>query len=86
MGADNLAGFHRWQHWQMIANSVPFAVIDRPGATFRAASSIAAHRLAKFRLDESDAGMLARSNPPAWVMLHGKRSTLSSTLLREKTT
>ena len=32
MGADNLAGFHRWQHWRDIAALVPIAVVDRPGA------------------------------------------------------
>ena len=31
MGADNLAGFHRWQDWQAIACTFPVAVIDRPG-------------------------------------------------------
>lgn len=31
MGADNLAGFHRWERWRTIARTVPIAVIARPG-------------------------------------------------------
>jgi nicotinate-nucleotide adenylyltransferase len=31
MGSDNLATFHRWQRWRFIANTVPIAVIARPG-------------------------------------------------------
>jgi nicotinate-nucleotide adenylyltransferase len=38
MGADNLAQFHRWQHWQRIASAVPIAVIDRPPQSFRPVS------------------------------------------------
>ncbi len=31
MGADNLAGFDRWQGWRRIAAKVPIAVVARPG-------------------------------------------------------
>ena len=33
MGGDNLTNFHRWQAWWRLANAVPMAIIDRPGAT-----------------------------------------------------
>ena len=82
MGADNLAGFHRWQEWEGIARSVPIAVIDRPGASLRAASAKAAQRFARGRIDETDAGELAGLVPPVWVFLHGPRSEASSTRLR----
>jgi nicotinate-nucleotide adenylyltransferase len=82
MGADNLAGFHRWDRWQKIAAMVPLAVIDRPGATFRALASPAATLLGRARLDESDAARLATLDPPAWVFLFGPRSPESSTRLR----
>ena len=82
MGADNLAGFHRWQRWRDIAALVPVAVIDRPGATLRAANSRAGHFLARHRLDESDGRLLPQRKAPAFIFLHGPRSTLSSTLLR----
>lgn len=82
MGADNLTGFHRWNHWRAIAALMPFAVIDRPGSTLRAGRSRAAVALARRRLDETEARLLALRPPPAWVFLHGPRSSLSSTALR----
>ena len=82
MGADNLAGFHRWQKWRAIAAAVPIAIIDRPGATLRAAASPAARAFAQARIDESDSALLAALRPPAWVFLHGRRSPQSSTRLR----
>ncbi len=84
MGADNLASFHRWQQWQRIAGLLPIAVIDRPGTTLRATRSPMAVRLAGRRLDESDAALLPTMQPPAWVFIHGPRSTLSSTALRKQ--
>lgn len=84
MGADNLAQFDRWRGWRRIAQLMPFAVIDRPGWTLRAARSRAALALARFRIDETDAPVLAERAPPAWVFLHGPRSALSSTVLRQQ--
>ncbi len=84
MGADNLAGFHRWQKWRDIAASVPIAIIDRPGSTLKAAASPAARVLARGRIDESDSQELAALVPPVWVFLHGPRSDQSSTRLRAK--
>ncbi len=82
MGADNLAGFHRWQRWRDIAGLVSIAVIDRPGSTLRALQTPGGAYLSRHRLDESDAGLLARASPPAFMFLHGPRSELSSTALR----
>lgn len=86
MGADCLAGFHRWRGWEAIAGLMPFAVIDRPRWTLRATQARAAVALARYRLDETDAPLLADLQPPAWVYLHGPRSTLSSTALRAAAT
>jgi nicotinate-nucleotide adenylyltransferase len=83
MGADNLPNFHRWQRWTEIAALMPFAVVDRPGATLKATQSRVARRFADARIDESDASMLPDLPAPAWVFLHGPRSPLSSTALRE---
>jgi nicotinate-nucleotide adenylyltransferase len=84
MGADNLAQFSRWRGWRRIAELMPFAVVDRPSWTLRATRSKAALALAPFRIDESDASVLADLAPPAWVFLHGPRSPLSSTVLRQQ--
>ncbi len=83
MGADNLATFHRWQSWREIAARLPIAVVDRPGATLAPLSSPAARTLAAERLPEADARLLPGLDPPAWTFLHGRRSPLSSTRLRE---
>jgi nicotinate-nucleotide adenylyltransferase len=82
MGADNLAGFHRWRGWQRIARMMPIAVVDRPGWTLKAVRSRAAAALAADRIGESHAAALPDLAPPAWVFLHGPRSHLSSTQLR----
>lgn len=82
MGADSLAGFHRWQRWRAIATTLPMAVVERPGVTLKAVAGPAAKALGRFRLPESVAPQLAGRKPPAWVLLHGRRSPLSSTALR----
>ncbi|HVB90140.1 MAG TPA: nicotinate-nucleotide adenylyltransferase [Beijerinckiaceae bacterium] len=82
MGADNLASFHRWRRWREIMDSIAIAVVDRPGATLHAAHSPAGERLARFRLREADGKLLCTIAPPAYIFLHGPRSSLSSTELR----
>jgi nicotinate-nucleotide adenylyltransferase len=82
MGADNLAQFHRWQHWQRIVSQVPIAVIDRPPQSFRALAAPAAQAMASYRLPENEAGRLADRRAPAWVFLTGLKMNLSSTVLR----
>ncbi|WP_114943049.1 nicotinate-nucleotide adenylyltransferase [Microvirga calopogonii] len=83
MGADNLASFHRWRGWQRIARMMPMAVIDRPGWTLKATHSRSASALSSSRISEADAPALPGLAPPAWVFLHGPRSHLSSTQLRQ---
>ena len=82
MGADNLAQFHRRERWREIAKIMPIAIIERPGDEDAPLSAHAAHALARFRVDESDAPLLLSMRPPAWVYLHGLKSPLSSTNLR----
>jgi nicotinate-nucleotide adenylyltransferase len=82
MGADSLAGFHRWQKWRQIVRMIPIAVIDRPGSTLRAPSAKMAQVHDFARVPETQAATLADRTPPAWVFLHGPRSDLSSTMLR----
>ncbi|MGE4173673.1 MAG: nicotinate-nucleotide adenylyltransferase [Methylocystis sp.] len=84
MGADNLLQFHRWRRWRDIARTTPIAVIDRPGATFKAANARAAVYFRDARLPESDAAMLPATPPPAIVYLHGPRLERSSTELRRE--
>lgn len=83
MGADNLKSFHHWQNWRNIAQTFPIAVVDRPGSTLSYLSSKMAQRFAHARVEESDAARLAHKQPPAWTFLHGPRSSLSSTAIRQ---
>ena len=82
MGSDNLAQFHRWEDWRGIAASVPVAVVNRPGFLATPLNARAAQALAARRIDEADALRLADCAPPAWVVLGGPRSRLSSTAIR----
>lgn len=82
MGADNLATFHRWHHWQVIAATMPIAVVDRPKWRLKALASPAAQALSRYRISESADRTLASRKPPAWAFLTGPLSPLSSTALR----
>ncbi len=82
MGADALADLHRWKRWRFIVETVPLAVIDRPGSTLRAARGPAAIAFAADRIGEGRAHLLADTKPPAWVFLYGRRSFQSSTAIR----
>lgn len=82
MGADNLRQFHRWDDWRRIAALVPLAVFDRGGIGPAALAAPAARALARSRIPESRARLLADLDPPAWTYLHGLKSPLSSTALR----
>ena len=82
MGADNLRSFSRWQNWRGIASLMPMAVVDRMGSSLYATGARAPQALARFRLPEDFATVLADCTPPAWIYLHGLKSPLSSTALR----
>lgn len=84
MGADNLAGFHRWQHWRDIARMVPIAVVDRPGWRMKALASPAARWLRPYRVPEHRAASLVGSRLPAWIFLTTPLSALSSSEIRAR--
>jgi len=82
MGADNLAGFHRWNRWEDIAKLMPFAVVARPGTRMPALSSPAGLRLARARVPERMAATLASRPAPAWCFLHARLDFTSATEIR----
>lgn len=84
MGADNLAGFHRWGGWREIAGRLPVAVIARPGAGLKARHSRFARTFAASRIDERDARALPFLPPPAWVWLNTPFHPASSTAIRHE--
>ncbi|HEY7747244.1 MAG TPA: nicotinate-nucleotide adenylyltransferase [Aestuariivirgaceae bacterium] len=82
MGADSLAGLHRWRRWKELPLTLPLLVVDRPGWTFRALSSPAAAFLGCSRLKESDTRLLPSLQPPAWAFLTLPLRQESSTAIR----
>jgi nicotinate-nucleotide adenylyltransferase len=84
MGADNLAGFHRWRGWAEIMRRVPVAIVARPGAMLAGLSSPAARRFASARVPVGRARLLPLMAPPAWVFLPTPLNFASSTALRSR--
>jgi len=82
MGADNLKQFHRWHRWREIAATTPIAIIARPQDPIRARLSPAARQMAKSRLTETRANVLARISPPGWTYLTERLHMEASSLLR----
>ncbi|MCW2308818.1 nicotinate-nucleotide adenylyltransferase [Rhodobium gokarnense] len=83
MGADNLAGFHRWQFWRQIVDTLPIAIVDRPGASLSPLFAPMAEVYRHARIAEDEAGDFALRPAPAWTFLHAPLNPLSSTLLRQ---
>lgn len=84
MGADSLAGFHRWRGWTQIMQALPVAVVSRPWISLKSRSSPAARRFSASRLPFHRAAGLPGQAPPAWIFLYGPLNFQSSTALRER--
>ena len=84
MGADNLRYFHRWGHWDEIAESIPIAVIARPEDARLARLSKFARRFADRRIPPEAAPAFDRLDPPCWTYLPTPLHTASSTQIRRK--
>ena len=83
MGADNLVQIPSWRRWDELMRALPFAVVDRPGHTYRALGGRAAKRFARYRCRPDRA--LARRKPPAWCFLFARRNPLSASAIRAQT-
>jgi nicotinate-nucleotide adenylyltransferase len=84
MGADNLAGLHRWDRWRDIAAQTPMAVFARPGTGLAALAAPAARAMARARRPAHAAPGLAAAPAPAWTYLTMPLSPLSSSALRAR--
>lgn len=82
MGADSLAGFHRWHRWRDVAASVPIAVIARPGDPLRARLSHAARWMSAGRLPQRAATALPTCPAPCWTYLTAPLHAQASSTLR----
>ncbi|MDN5569103.1 MAG: nicotinate-nucleotide adenylyltransferase [Paracoccus sp. (in: a-proteobacteria)] len=84
MGSDNLVQFQKWDRWQQIAQTVPMAIMARPGTRLAARHSVAARMLKPHRIPEFRAAEVAHATAPAWAFLNLPMSGMSSTALRQK--
>ncbi|GBD40712.1 Nicotinate-nucleotide adenylyltransferase [bacterium HR39] len=84
IGADNLAQFHRWRHWQRIFAMVPVAVFERAPYSYSALAGQAAHRFSGARVGEREARRLAELDPPRWVFVRLRPHPASATAIRER--
>ena len=82
MGADNLAQFHKWQHWRQIAATVPLGVIARPGDRVSARMSPAARQFSRSRIPGWASHLLGRADAPAWCFVNVPMVDMSSTDIR----
>jgi len=82
MGADNLAGFHRWERWDEIMQALPIGVIARPGERVAARTSPAARRFRAARLGGASASLLAHATAPAWCLVNVPMVDTSSSAIR----
>lgn len=82
IGSDNLAQMIRWKAWQEIMQSVPIAVIARPGEPLRARLGQVARQMADYRVQETFAHTLKDRPAPAWSYLTLPLNPLSSTAIR----
>ncbi len=85
MGADSFRDLDRWKRWSKIAQTLPLAVLARPGYSVRALGSQAANRYAKNRVPNEQAGILAKRRAPAWVFVSMPLRKESSTAIRHGT-
>jgi nicotinate-nucleotide adenylyltransferase len=84
MGADNLAGFHRWDRWEWIMEHVPIGVLARPDQRISARMSVAALRYRRFRLRGREAASLCLAEPPAWCFVNVPMVDISSSEIRAR--
>ena len=84
MGADNLVGFANWQRHDVIARTMPIAVIDRPGYSYQAlrvGEALLRRRITPRQM----ARQLASSewDRAGWCFIAGHRHHASATALRQ---
>lgn len=82
MGSDNLAQFHRWKSWRRIAQTMPIAVLARPGYEGAARASRAYATLRSRVLLQGRSHDWTQWRPPALVLLRFRPDSTSATALR----
>jgi nicotinate-nucleotide adenylyltransferase len=84
MGADSFAHLHQWNDWTDIPETLPLAILARPGFSMRALESPAALRYQSRRIPSERARDLPEAPPPAWCFIPMPLRPESSTAIRER--
>lgn len=84
LGADNLTQMHQWKDWQNLMSEIPVAVYPRGNDLRAALEAPAAMAFLDAQLPSEAASQLKDTPAPAWVLLQGELSPLSSTDLRRQ--
>jgi len=82
MGEDTVAEFHQWKHWRKLAESLPIAVIHRPGYDQQAHAARAMGWLRRFVRPSSQAKNWTDWSAPAILLLRLPPDPSSATRLR----
>jgi nicotinate-nucleotide adenylyltransferase len=82
MGGDTVAEFHRWKDWRKLAESLPIAVVARPGYDRSARAARAMGWLARFVRPSSQARRWTDWSAPAILFLRLPPDRTSATALR----
>jgi nicotinate-nucleotide adenylyltransferase len=82
MGADTVADFHRWKDWRKLAESLPIAVISRPGYDEAAHAARAMGWLRRFVRPSSQERDWTDWSAPAILLLRLPPDPTSATALR----
>ena len=82
MGADTVAQFHQWKNWRRLAQSVPIAVLSRPGYDGPARAARAMGWLGRFVHPPAMARSWTEWSAPAITFLRLPPDPTSATRLR----
>jgi nicotinate-nucleotide adenylyltransferase len=82
MGEDNLAQFHLWRHWRKLAQTLPIAVVSRPGYGEAAHAARAMGWLRRFVRPAGQASDWTEWTLPALVLLRLPPDPTSATAIR----
>ena len=84
IGADNLLQLPKWKNWRSIIETIPIAVIARPGTSLKARLGQAAQQYQDARLPENQAHILKDCIAPAWSYLTLPLDQRSSSAIRAR--
>ena len=82
MGADTVAEFHQWKRWRKLVESLPIAVIQRPGYDRQAHAARAMGWLRRFVRPSGQARCWTDWSAPAILILRLPPDPTSATALR----